>query len=274
METLCATLEVSPSGYYAWRKRQLNPGPRAREDQALAQTVIALHAQSRQTYGSPRIMMALRQQGRRHGRNRLARLLRQAGLCGRQKARYRPRTTDSRHDHPIAPNRLALAPPTTAPNQIWAGDITYIPTRQGWLYLAAILDLHSRKIVGWAMRPALDTTLVLDALRMALQQRGQPKRVLFHSDRGCQYASLAFRQALAQAKLTASMSRKANCYDNATIESFWSSLKLELVHRHDFLSHAHAQAALFDYIEAFYNRQRSHSSLHFLSPVDFELLNP
>jgi len=271
---LCATLEVSPSGYYAWRKRRACPGPRARENQALAQTVIALHVHSRHTYGSPRIVMALRHQGRRHGRNRVARLLRLAGLCGRQRRRYRPRTTDSNHSEPVAPNRLALAPQPTGPNQLWAGDITYIATRQGWLYLAAVLDLHSRKIVGWAMSERIDTALVLQALRMALVQRGQPAGVLFHSDRGVQYASQAFRHALAQAQLTPSMSRKGNCYDNAAVESFWSTLKLELVYRSEFLSHAHARAQLFDYLEVFYNRQRAHSALDYHSPVDFESLHP
>jgi putative transposase len=267
---LCAHLEVSPSGYYDWQKRRTTPGPRAVENQTLAQTIGQLHAQSRQTYGSPRIVEALRKQGRRHGRKRIARLMQQAGLRGRQKARYRPQTTDSNHAEPIAPNRLAQAPKATAPNQLWAADITYIKTQEGWLFLAGILDLYSRKIVGWAMSEQINTPLTLKALDMALLHR-QPSKLLIHSDRGVQYASADYRQALQKAGLIASMSRKGNCYDNATMESFWSTLKLDLVYRRDFATRAQARTAIFDYIETFYNRQRTHSALDYLSPVDFEL---
>jgi transposase InsO family protein len=270
---LCHELEVSPSGYYDWRQRQASPGPRALENQILATRIAELHEQSRDTYGSPRIVMELRKTGARHGRNRVARLMKQEGLYGRQKARYRVQTTDSNHDEPIAPNRLAEAPRPSAPNQIWVADITYIQTQEGWLYVAAILDLYSRKIVGWAMGEHLDTALVLKALFMALLHRQPPTSLLFHSDRGVQYASADYRSALSQAGLVASMSRKGNCYDNAAMESFWSTLKLELVYRRDFQTHAHARSEIFDYIEVFYNRQRSHSALNYLSPVDFELQN-
>ena len=270
---LCQSVLVSPSGYYAWRNRKSTPGPRALESLALAKDIKVLHAQSRQTYGSPRIQEALLKEGRRHGRNRITRLMQADGLCGRQKGRYRVRTTDSNHDHPIAPNRLAEAPEPTAPNQIWVADITYIQTRQGWLYLAAILDLYSRKIVGWAMSEWIDTALVRDALSMALLHRNPPPNLLFHSDRGVQYASGDFRAALAQANLIPSMSRKGNCYDNAVMESFWSSLKLELVYRRDFATHSQARSQIFDYIECFYNPHRLHSSLNFKSPVDFEIKN-
>lgn len=270
---LCESVLVSPSGYYAWRNRQSNPGPRALESLALAEDIKLLHAQSRQTYGSPRIREELLKEGRHHGRNRIARLMQADGLCGRQRGRYRVRTTDSNHNHPIAPNRLAEAPDATAPNQIWVADITYIQTRQGWLYLAAILDLYSRKIVGWAMSESIDTALVLDALTMALLHRNPPPNLLFHSDRGVQYASGDFRTALAQANLIPSMSRKGNCYDNATMESFWSSLKMELIYRRNFTTHNQARSEIFDYIECFYNHRRSHSSLNFQSPVDFELQN-
>jgi putative transposase len=174
---------------------------------------------------------------------------------------------------PIAPNRLAVAPRATAPNQIWVGDITYIETQEGWLYVAAILDLYSRKIVGWAMSERIDTELVLKALAMALLQRQPPQDLLFHSDRGVQYASGAYRRTLAQAGLIASMSRKGNCYDNATMESFWSTLKLDLIYRRNFASHRQARTEIFDYIEVFYNRQRTHSALGYFSPVDFELKN-
>jgi transposase InsO family protein len=271
---LCDALQVSPSGYYGWALRQSAPGPRAREDQALAAQVETLHQQSRQTYGSPRIVAALRARGQRHGRRRIARLMKQQGLCGRQKRRYRVQTTDSHHDHPIAPNRLAEAPSPTASNQIWVADITYIPTQAGWLYLAAILDLFSRKIVGWAMGLTIDSALVLRALAMALAHRQPPANLLFHSDRGVQYAAGDFRAALDRAHLVPSMSRRGNCYDNATMESFWSTLKLELIYRRTFATHHEARAEIFDYIEAFYNRQRLHSALDFLSPAQFELNNP
>ena len=266
---LCANLAVAPSGYYDWQKRRASPGPRATENQALAQEIQAIHARSRQTYGSPRILVELRKQGRRHGRNRVARSMHAAGLCGRQKGRYRVHTTDRNHDEPIAPNRLAAAPNATAPNQIWVGDITYIETQEGWLYLAAILDLYSRKIVGWAMSERIDTMLVLAALRMALLHRNPPRDLRFHSDRGVQYASGDYRRTLAQAGLIASMSRKGNGYDNATMESFWSTLKLDLVYRRTFASHHQARTEIFDYIESFYKRQRAHSALGYHSPVSW-----
>ena len=272
--TLCATLHASPSGYYDWRQRRTAPGPRAVQTQALVQQIKDIHAKSRATYGSPRIAMELRKKGARHGRNRIARLMQQEGLCGRQKGRYRVQTTDSNHDEPIAPNRLAQAPTPTAPNQIWVADITYIQAGpEGWLYLAAILDLYSRKIVGWAMSAHIDTALILKALSMALLHRRPPAHLLFHSDRGVQYASGHYRRALAQSGLTASMSRKGNCYDNAVMESFWSTLKMELVYRRVFQSRSQAQHEIFDYIETFYNRQRSHSALGYRSPVDFESQN-
>jgi transposase InsO family protein len=271
--TLCRHLEVSPSGYYDWQSRRTAPGPRAVENQTLTQEIQVLHARSRQTYGSPRILVELRKQGHACGRNRVARIMHEAGLCGRQKGRYRVRTTDSNHDEPIAPNRLAAAPKVTAPNQIWVGDITYIQTQEGWLYLAGILDLYSRKLVGWAMSERIDTELVLKALAMACLHRQPPANLLFHSDRGVQYASSAYRQALHAAGFLASMSRKGNCYDNATMESFWSTLKLDLVYRRDFINHRQARTEIFDYIEGFYNRQRTHSALGYFSPVDFELIN-
>ena len=271
--TLCRHLEVSASGYYDWQRRRTAPGPRALENQTLTKEIQAIHVQSRQTYGSPRILVELRKHGHRYGRNRIARIMHETGLCGRQKGRYRVRTTDSNHDEPIAPNRLATAPKPTAPNQIWVGDITYIETQEGWLYLAGILDLYSRKLVGWAMSEHIDTALVLNALAMACLHRQPPANLLFHSDRGVQYASGDYRQALRAARFVASMSRKGNCYDNATMESFWSTLKLDLVYRRDFLSHRQARAEIFDYIECFYNRQRTHSALGYFSPVDFELKN-
>jgi len=270
IRALCHALEVSPSGYYDWRRRQAQPGPRARENAQLLVQILRLYQESRQTYGSPRIQAQLRQAGQAHGRNRIARLMRQQGLWGRTKGRFRVHTTDSNHDQPIAPNRLADRPAPSAPNQIWVADITYISTQQGWLYLAGILDLYSRRIVGWAMDQNLDTQLILAAWAMALTHRQPPPQLLFHSDRGCQYASAAFRHALAQAQALPSMSRKACCYDNAAIESFWSTLKQELVYRRDFQTPNQARQAIFDFIETFYNRRRLHSSLNYLCPVDFE----
>jgi transposase InsO family protein len=273
IQTSCAALGVSPSGYYDWQQRQVQPGPRARADQVLLGQLQGLHIGSRQTYGSPRMQVLLRRQGHAHGRRRIARLMRLGGLVGRQKRRYRVRTTDSNHDQPIAPNRLAQAPAATAPNQLWVADVTYIATGEGWLYLAGVLDLYSRQIVGWAMSPHNDTALVLQAWTMACNHRQPPAGLLFHSDRGSQYASGDFRQALQQAGVSASMSRAGNCYDNAAMESFWSTLKLELIYRVDLTTRAKARVQIFDYIEVFYNRQRLHTALNYLSPVDFELLN-
>ena len=270
---LCLHLEVSVSGYYDWQRRLSRPGQRALEDQELAQEIGRIHTRSRKTYGAPRVEKELRQKGRCHGRHRVARLMKEQGLCGRQKGRYRVQTTDSNHDQPIAPNRLAEAPKATAPNQLWVADITYIETKEGWLYLAAILDLYSRKIVGWAMSERIDTALVLKALAMALLHRRPPAKLLFHTDRGVQYASGDYRQALGNAGLIASMSRRGNCYDNATMESFWSTLKLELIYRRSFDTRTQARMQIFDYIETFYNRHRAHSALDYHSPVDFELLN-
>ena len=271
--TLCQLLKVSPSGFYAWQQRRDQPGPRALANQTLTGQITTVFAESRQTYGSPRVQQALRQQDCHHGRNRIARLMRTAGLYGRQKGRYRLRTTDSNHDQPIAPNHLAQVPKATAPNQIWVMDITYIQTGEGWLYVAAVLDLYSRKIVGWAMSHRIDTALVLQALAMALLHRQPPAKLLCHSDRGVQYAAADYRHALTRAGLIASMSRKGNCYDNATMESFWSTLKWELIYRREFATHQQARTEIFDYIECFYNPKRLHSALNFRSPVDFETKN-
>ena len=267
---LCQVFEVAPSGYYDWRKRQKHPGGRAQQDQQIKRWIGQIHQKSRQTYGSPRIMEALQQSGQRHGRNRIARLMREQGLCGRPKRRFRVRTTDSNHDQPIAPNRLADAPKPQAPNQLWAADITYVSSAQGWVYVAAILDLYSRRIVGWAVSSQINTALVLAALEMARRHRQPPAGLIFHSDRGVQYASRQYRRALEAAAILPSMSRKATCYDNAAMESFWSTLKLELVYRRQFEDQAQVRQVLFEYIEVFYNRQRLHSALGYRSPADFE----
>jgi transposase InsO family protein len=273
IRALCHALAVSPSGYYDWCRRQTQPGSRALANAQLRQQIVRIHQASRQTYGSPRVQQVLRQTGYAHGRNRIARLMRQQGLWGRRKGRFRVRTTDSRHDQPIAPNRLAALPAPNAPNQQWVADITYIPTAEGWLYLAGIMDRFSRRIVGWAMDQKIDTSLVLAAWHMAQIHRQPPPQLVFHSDRGCQYASTDFRHELALHQVLPSMSRKGNCYDNAAMESFWSTLKQELIYRRTFASRAQARLAIFDFIETFYNRQRRHSSLNYRCPVDFENQN-
>lgn len=267
IKRLCVALEVSRSGFYAWCRSI--PSPRAQANQALQEQIAVIHDRSRQTYGSPRVRAALRNAGLEVGRHRVARLMRVAGLRGRQKARFRIRTTDSRHDEPIAPNLLPSTPPSR-PNQVWVSDLTYVPTAEGWLYVAGVLDRCSRRLVGWAMGSSLDTTLSLAALQMALRQRRPSPGLIHHSDRGVQYASRAYRDVLTAHGLIASMSRKANCYDNAAMEAFWSSLKTELIHRRGFATRAEAQTAIFDYIEGFYNRSRLHSALGYQSPLDYE----
>jgi len=272
ISALCAAFVVSPSGYYDWCRRQSQPGLRAQEDQQLKAQIVRIHQDSRQTYGSPRIQVCLRKLGQRHGRNRLGRLMRQAGVWGRQRRRYRVVTTDSKHDQPIAPNRLASLDAPDRQDQIWVADITYISMAQGYVYLAAILDLYSRRIVGWALSENIDTALIMAAWNMARAHRQPPAGLIFHSDRGVQYASGQYRQALQAAQAIASMSRKANCYDNAIMEAFWSTLKLELIYRRPqkFADLQEARAAVFEYIEVFYNRQRLHSALGFTSPANFE----
>ena len=266
---LCAALDVSRAGFYAWRQR--GPSERDRTDEALGVKIDALFVRSRRTYGSPRLHRALRRAGHACGRHRVARIRRRQGLAGRVRGRRRPFTTDSDHTQPIATNRLGQREaPVERPDEVWAADITYAPTAEGWLYLAGVLDLGRRRVVGWAMGENLETNLPLDALRMALKQRPPKAGLLHHSDRGSQYASEAYREHLAAWKVTPSMSRRGNCYDNAAMESFWSTLKEELVHRTHFESRAQASSALFDYIEIFYNRERLHGALGFISPVEFE----
>ena len=266
---LCAALDVSRAGFYAWRQR--GPSARDRTDEAMGVEIDALFVRYRRTDGSPRLHRALRRAGHACGRHRVARIMRRQGLAGRVRGRRRPWTTDSDHTQPIAPNRLGQREaPVERPDEVWAADITYLPTSEGWLYLAGVLDLGSRRVVGWAMGESLETSLPMDALRMALRQRRPTGGLLHHSDRGCQYASEAYREHLAAWNVTPSMSRRGNCCDNAAMESFWSTLKEELVHRTHFESRAQAASAIFDYIETFYNRERLHSALGFMSPVEFE----
>ena len=269
---LCDALRVSRSGYYAWQARQ--PGPRVQANAHLLTLIAEAHRQSRQTYGSPRITRWLRSRGQRCGHNRIARLMRGAGLRSRIRRRFRACLTDSDHELPIATNRLLGRAQPARPDSVWLADITYVPTAEGWLYVAGVLDRCSRRCVGWAMGDTLATSLPLAALEMALTQRQPPRGLVHHSDRGVQYASDAYRQRLAAAGVVPSMSRKGNCYDNAVMESFWSSLKRELVHRCEFATLAEAQAAIFEWLEVFYNRERLHSALGDQSPGDFEKTNP
>jgi transposase InsO family protein len=263
---LCEALLVSRSGYYNWKEHRHNPGPRQMQNLQLRQRIREEFARSRQTYGSPRLARVLGCPGRR---NRIARLMRKERIFARQRSKYRPGTTDSRHGGPIAPNRLRHLR-VRRPDQVWATDATCILTSQGWLYLVAVIDLFTRRVIGWSMHTLLDASLVIAALRMALAQRRLTKPLIIHSDRGAQFASAAYRRVLAQHGLLASMARKGNCYDNAFIESFWSSLKYELVYHHRFATLAEARTAVFDYIETFYNRTRLHSSLAYQSPITFE----
>ena len=266
---LCALLNVSHSGYYRWCQQL--PSTRQREDMAITAKVVAAHRASRGVYGAPRILVDLQEAGTHTSKRRCARLMREQGLRGRKKHRRRPRTTDSRHAEPVAKNLIAIRPAPTGPNQSWLTDITYIETAEGWLYLAAILDLWSRRIVGWACGPTLHTSLVLAALHDALKRRRPPKGLLHHSDRGSQYVDADYIKALDAVGIERSMSRAGNCYDNAAMESFWSSLKSDTGLDVSIpASRRHAELAVFDYIETFYNPTRRHSSLGQISPVAFE----
>ena len=266
----CRALGVSRSGYYAWQRRV--PSGRDQANGELTLEIQSLFVQYLKCYGSPRMTRELHRRGRVCGKNRVARLMRQNGLRVVQRRCFRPQTTDSQHDYPIAPNRLAQQKAANRTDEVWVSDITYVPTGEGFLYLAGLVDAYSRRVVGWAMRDRLDTQLPLDALRMALDHRQPPHGLLHHSDRGCQYASEAYRAVLTRRGLQPSMSRKGNCYDNAMMESFWATLKKELVHRCRFQTRAEAYRAIFEYIEVFYNRVRLHSSLGYQSPVDFETM--
>jgi len=267
VRVLCRTLLVSASGFYAWCRRGLSL--RAQQDAALKVEIRAAHAASGKRYGSPRIQADLKADDQHVGRKRVARLMREEGLEGQRKRRFRV-TTDSRHSHPVAANQLDRNFTASAPNKIWVTDITYIWTREGWLYLAAILDLFSRRVVGWSMDSHIDRTLALDALGMALKTRSPEPGLLHHSDRGVQYASGDYQNQLRDRGITCSMSRKGDCWDNAVAESFFSTLKAELVHRTDYVSRSQAKASVFEYIEVFYNGRRRHSALGYVSPVEHE----
>jgi transposase InsO family protein len=261
-------MQVARSGYYAWRKRPLSP--RKVADMVLLQHIHDVFEEGRQTYGSERIQAILAEQGLRCGRERVARLMREADLRPKTGRRFKPVTTDSNHDRPVAPNRLNQDFTAAGPDQKWGTDITYVPTAEGWLYLAVVLDLYSRRIVGWAMSHSLHRQLVIDAVQMALAARNPAPGLLHHSDRGSQYASADYQAILTKAGMVSSMSRKGHCYDNAPVESFFGTLKTELVFHRQYASRAEARADIFEYLEVFYNRIRRHSALGYKSPTSYE----
>ena len=267
---LCRVLAVSRSGFYSWRKRL--PSKRSVEDERLKSKILELHQKSRRTYGSPRILDDLKEEGERTSRKRVARIMRESGIFSKHKRKFRV-TTDSEHRFPVAENHLNREFKAEAPDRKWVTDITHIPTKEGWMYLAVVLDLFSRRVVGWSMSRRLDASLVSKALSMAFGQRMPSAGMLHHSDRGAQYASNEYRELLTKNDVLASMSRKGNCWDNAVAESFFKTLKIESSDLRIYKTRDEAQSSIFDYIEVFYNRRRKHSTLGFRSPVDFERLH-
>lgn len=266
LEALCATLAVSPSGYSHWKG---SGGPRKRlSDAALLVLIRSIHAEAKSAYGAPRIWRELRDRGHPASKERVRKLMQVHGIRGRHKRRYKA-TTDSKHSFPVAPNLLDQKFRTYRPDLIYTADITYIPTVEGWLYLAVVLDLHTRMVVGWAMGERMTRKLTMDALRMAWFRRRTKPGAVHHSDRGSQYCSHDYQALLKQYGMTASMSRKGNCWDNAVTESFFNSLKNERVHHMRYATRAEAKQDLFEYIEVFYNRKRRHSALGYRSPADF-----
>ncbi len=267
---LCDVLDVSRSGFYAWRDRP--PSARVQEDERLAVAIAAAHSKSGKRYGSPRVHRALRDKGVRVGEKRVARVMRKAKIVGVRKRRFR-RTTDSAHTSPIAPNLLQRKFHAPRPNQAWVGDVTYIATGEGWSYLAILLDLHSRRIVGWAMSESNDTDLALEALRRACaSRRVVPAGLVHHTDRGSPYASDDYRAALAARGMLQSMSRKGDCWDNAVAESFFSTLRAELTDHCYYATARAAERSIGSYIDGFYNLERLHSHLKYVSPTKFELM--
>ena len=266
LRLMCRVLEVTPAGFYAWRRRP--PSARRQQDTQLRVEVAAAHRRSRRRYGSPRILRELRAVGTRVSRKRVARLMREAGLVGTPRRHFRV-TTQSEHPQPVAPNRLNRQFAVAQPNRVWATDITYVWTWAGWLYLAVVLDLGSRRVVGWALDVRLDRHLVLAALDRALARRGPAPGLLHHSDRGCQYASADYQARLAAHGIVCSMSRRGDCWDNAVVESFFATLKRELVHQERWATRAEAAVAIAAYL-GWYNVERRHSALEYLSPAAYE----
>jgi transposase InsO family protein len=267
VRVMCRTLDVSAAGYYAWRDRPTSTRRQRRD--ALTTQIRTIHAEVKERYGSPRVHAELQARGHGCCVNTVARLMREAGIAAKTTKKFR-HTTDSDHGLPVAENVLDRQFSAKAPNEAWVSDITYVPTREGWLYLAVIEDLYSRAVVGWAMDARMTSRLVVEALGMAVQRRLPGSELVAHSDRGSQYASEHYRHLLSQHGITCSMSRRGDCWDNAPMESFFASLKKELVHHEDYQTREEAKASIFEYIEVFYNRQRRHSKLSFKSPAEFE----
>ena len=265
---MCRALGLSTSGYYEWKRRP-NPSLRVARDNELRKHIGEIHEASRRTYGSPRVHRQLEREGVRTSKKRIERIMREDGLRGRIRRRFRT-TTDSDHSQEVAPNTLNRQFAVDAPDRVWAGDITYIPTVKGWAYLAVILDLHSRMVVGWALADHMRTELVEDALYAALGSREPSPELLHHSDRGSQYASKSYQGRLAEHGIEVSMSRRGNCYDNAVVESFFGTLKQELVHDARWVDLLETRVAIHDYIEVFYNRKRLHSSLGYRTPAEVD----
>ena len=270
--TQCQVLQVSRSGYYAFAARTTTgmPSPRSERHRELTQAVQLCFLRSRGAYGAPRIAVKLRQSGTPICVNTVAKILRECGLRARRRRRFVPRTTDSAHPHAIAPNRLNRSFTVDRPDAVWVGDISYIPTGEGWLYLATLMDLFSRRIVGWQMADHLRAELTCDALQMAIDRRRPAPGLICHSDRGVQYACSAYRKLLDDHGLLCSMSRSGDCWDNAPAESFFATLKGEVIDMHSFATRQQAQAAIFEFIEVIYNRTRLHSALGYQSPEQFE----
>lgn len=266
VERLCRAFGVSRSGFYAWLND--TPSPRAQQDAVIKVAIQAVHQQSRGTYGTRRVQPELREQGFVAGRDRIGRLRRELGLRCKQRRKFRA-TTDSNHSLPVADNLLDQTFAPTGPNQVWVTDITYVPTGEGWLYLAGVKDVFTCEIVGYAMGERMTRELTTKALWKAVQHKRPPRGLIHHSDRGSQYCAHAYRRLLEQFGLRASMSRKGNCYDNAPMESFWGSLKNELVHHQRYATRAEAEASIREYVEIFYNRQRRHSRLGNIAPARF-----
>jgi putative transposase len=267
----CKTLRVSRSGFYAWIKRPVSE--RELGSTLLLEKIRGIYEKSRKTYGSPRVHAKLKNEGHECSENRVARLMKNNKIVAITKKKFRVKTTDSNHNGPIADRvfETERAKVTvTSPNQVWAGDITYVETKQGWLYLSVFLDMYTRKVVGFSMRQDMQALLVIDALDMALGRYEVDGTLIAHSDRGVQYAASTYRSRLQSAGILPSMSRKGNCYDNAFVESFFKTLKSELVYQTEFRTRKEAENAIFEYIEVFYNRQRLHSSLGYQTPEDYE----
>jgi transposase InsO family protein len=265
---LCETLGASRAGYYAWRQRPRSTRQQRRD--ALLVEVRAVHAEAKGRYGSPRVHAELAARGHDCCVNTVARLMRDNGIAAKTAKKFRRATTDSDHGLPVADNLLGRQFDPAAPNESWVADITYIPTREGWLYLAAVEDLYSRRVVGWALAEHMESRLAVDALELAVQRRLPGAGLVAHSDRGSQYASEHYQLLLARHGITCSMSRRADCWDNAPMESFFATLKKELVHGADFATRAAARAAVVEYVEVFYNNKRRHSSLGYVAPAEYE----